>query len=211
MPPFARHLFAYSLPFLMPEGDTPGGGGGGGGETPPTTTETDPPDPAVTLKSDAALQEFVNGLLAAERKKTEDRIKADAEKRDAELKEQREREEAEKRGEFETVKAGYESKVGELEAERSALTAELEQYRELVAKDVETAWSSIPEEVRETYTGADDDALAKKQHISRNAKIIERLTAAEERRPGNPPNPRPRRGSEPAEVESPLSKRQILT
>jgi len=193
----------------------------GGGDHPPADPPADPPKdpkdpPADPPKDDDVTfdekqQKKLNDLLAAERKKTEERLATEAAAQAQREKEQRERDEAEKRGEFETVKTSLTQERDTAISERDSLKSELDTYRELVRKDVEASWSEIPEEVRETYDGGDDDVLAKKQHMDRNAKIIERLTSSEKTTSGNPPNPPP--GTPPGDVkiESPMTARQILS
>lgn len=151
---------------------------------PPGDPKDPPKDDKDDVKFDDKQQQKINDMLAAERKSAEDRtaqrLKGEAIQQAQKDKEQRERDEAEKRGEFDTVKTNLERKLAEVERDRDAFKTERDAYRELVSKDVDASWESIPKEVRETYVGEDDDALAKKQHIVRNAKIIERISQTRE-------------------------------
>lgn len=175
----------------------------------PTDQKPDRREIAEKLKADADLQQFVNDMIAAERKRTEDKLKAEADEREREAREAREREEAEKRGDFEQVKQDYETRVSSLATEKQSIEARLKQYEELVKADVDAQWGEIPEEVRETYTGDPEDVLARKDHIVRNKKIIERLTAGTTTTRGNGPNP-PAGKPVTEEAKSPVSGRAVL-
>lgn len=183
------------------DGDPPAGDPPGGDEK---------PDPRDQLKANPDLQAFVNDLIASERRRTEDKLTADAEAKAKADREAREREEAEKRGDFEKVKQDYETRITSLETDKGTVETRLKQYEDLVRKDVEAQWGEIPEEVRETFTGDDDDVLAKKDHIVRNKKIIERLTAPGATEHGNGPNP-PAGKPITEDAKSPVTGRSILS
>lgn len=121
----------------------------------------------------------------------------------------RKRQEQEAAGEYETAKATLTKDRDDAITERDSIKAERDEYRDLVTKDVEAAWDKLPEEVREAYDGEDDDVLAKKRHMTRMAKVIEKLTA-EEAKPGNGPNPKPAGNTKP-EIPSALPKQRLFS
>ena len=125
------------------------------------------------------------------RKRAEKRIK---ELEDAEAERQAEEQ---KKADAERIEQGkWEELATKREAELTAkttslqaMTAERDTLLSIVKADVDAAWDTIPEEVREAYDGEDDDVLAKKQHMTRNAKIIARLQDTGGQ-PGNRQNPK---------------------
>lgn len=157
----------------------------------------DPPEPPADPKPDDVTfdekqQEKLNALLAAERKRTEEataaRLKQEQADAKAKADAEAERKRQEAAGEFDQVKASLTSERDTALDEAKTLKTTNEALLALVTADVEAAWGDLPEEVREAYDGADDDPLAKKQHMTRMAKVIARLTA-EAAKPGNGPNP----------------------
>lgn len=109
---------------------------------------------------------------------------------------------AKKRAESEAVEQGKWQELAEKrEADLATTTESLstlkatnETLLTLVKADVDAAWNDLPDEVRDAYDGDDDDPLAKKQHMTRMAKVIERLTVSGAT-PGNGPNPKPSDGT----------------
>jgi hypothetical protein len=124
---------------------------------------------------------------AADKARAEERQKIADEKKKAD--EEAERKKAEEAGEFDKVKASLTKERDDVAAERDQLRAQNETLLKLVTADVENDWKAVPAEVKETYDGKDDDLLAKKQHMQRNAKIIARLKG--EKKPGVPKDPDP--------------------
>lgn len=158
------------------------------------------PETGLGDKGAAALREERDA-----RKRAEKRIR-ELEKADAERQEQdRKRSEAEQaeQGKWKELAEKRDADLAEKTTTLEAVTAERDTLLSIVAADVESAWKSIPDEVREAYDGADDDVLAKKQHMTRNAKIIARLQGDDDGKPGNRENPKSR-GSEKPKVPSPV-------
>ena len=162
---------------------------------------------------DAVLGEKGEAALKAERdarKKAEKRLreleKAEAERQDAD----RKREEAEQaeQGKWQELATKREAELTEKTTALETITAQRDTLLSLIVKDVESSWKDIPEEVRETYDGDDDDVLAKKQHITRNAKIIARLQGDDDGKPGNRENPKGSNGK--PDVKSPHKKSDLL-
>lgn len=162
------------------------------------------PETGLGDKGAAALREERDA-----RKRAEKRIR-ELEKADAERQEQdRKRSEAEQaeQGKWKELAEKRDADLAEKTTTLEAVTAERDTLLSIVAADVESTWKTIPDEVREAYDGADDDVLAKKQHMTRNAKIIARLQDAGEK-PGHPRNPESNGGR--PEVKSPHKKLDLL-
>lgn len=177
---FLLTLFSF---LFFTEGDPPAG-------DPP---KGDPPEPKPDeVTFDEKQQAKLNALLAAERKKTEEATAARLKQEQADAKAKAdadaERKRQEAAGEFDQVKQSLTTERDTALDEAKTLKATNDALLALVTADVDAAWGDLPDEVREAYDGPDDDPLAKKQHMTRMAKVIARLTA-EAAKPGNGPNP----------------------
>lgn len=207
-----RFLLAL-LPFLLSAfnggaGDNSDGDDGNEGDGDGDTGKNGKPE---GITDD--IQKWVSGLIA---KAERDGKRKGKEAAEAAIQTTREQEEADRKraadeakGDYETAKKaisderdGFKTRAEQAEAERDA-------FRDLVTKDVEAAWDKLPEEIREAYDGEDDDVLAKKRHMRRMAKVIEKLTA-EEAKPGNGPNPKPAGNTKP-EIPSALPKQRLFS
>lgn len=137
-------------------------------------------------------QDEINRIAAKERREGAKRARED---RDAEIEEQRkkdavaaQRTKDQEAGEFEKVKESLQNDAKTASDERDTLKDQRDTLLGLLKADVDATWNDLPEEVKDAYDGEDDDVLAKKQHMTRMAKVTERLTAASSG-PGNGPNP----------------------
>lgn len=144
-----------------------------------------------------AQQTAINSIVAREARKAAEKARAE---RDAELDAEREAAEAEaarkiaeEAGEFETVKAQLLADKEKIESDLNLTTKERDDLLAMVKVDVDSAWSNLPAEVRDAYDGDDDDVLARKQHMTKMKKIIDRLAGKPNN--GNPPAPKPTDGS----------------
>jgi len=183
--------FAGMFPQVFHESQNSGGGNGEGGEGqngPPAGGEQKPTKVEFTPEQN----EWIGNKIAYELKKAQEKRDADEAEAKKKADAEAERKKAEDAGKFEEVKTSLISERDTALAERKAIEAERDEYRELVTKDVNASWSALPEEIREAYDGADDDVLAKKRHMTRMAKVIERLTGdTTSPAGGNRPNPKP--------------------
>lgn len=159
-----------------------------------TETEQQQDDQTTEQHQEASLGDAGKRALEAERE-----ARKAAEKEAREAKQKLDQIEAAQR-EADEAQAAEQGRWKELaekrEADLSTATTDLTAARErlatleaLVKADVDAAWDDLPEEVRDAYDGPDDDPLAKKRHMQRMAKVIERLTADANRKIGNGPNP----------------------
>ncbi len=74
-----------------------------------------------------------------------------------------------------------------LEAERDAANAraaQLDALIEAIRPEIDEQWKALPAEVTELYEGAEDDVLAKRAHIARTRKLIDKLNAQQEQAKG---------------------------
>lgn len=180
-----RYLrYATLLPYLQAD---PGDGGGGSNDDPAANDQDPEGDKPLGEKGEAALKAERDARKAAEKRardaqKELDDLKAAKVKADEE-------EQAEQ-GRWKELAEKREASLTETTTERDSLKAERDEYKALLTADVDASWKDLPEEVREAYDGEDDDVLAKKRHMARMAKVIQKLTA-ESGTPGNGPNPKP--------------------
>ena len=201
-----RFLFAL-LSFLFFQSTPPAGD--------PPADEPPKDDPPTKPEFTAEQQKVINDWIAKERKKAEEdaaaRLKAEADeaKRKADAEAERKRQEA--AGEFDKVKDSLTTERDTAVTERDNLKTERDALLALVKADVDAQWDALPDEVKEAYDGDADDPLARKQHMTRMAKVIARLTE-KPRTPGNGPNPPASDGKVDLEkIESLQSKRSILS
>jgi hypothetical protein len=137
------------LRFLLPLLFFNAGEGGGEGD-PPKDGEKGKEPPEV--KFDDAQQKRVNDLIAAERKSTEDRVKAalkaeqDA-KADKETKD-RERAEQETKGQYESAKASLTQERDTLAGERDALKTENDALTGYFKTEYEQSLKDLPEVIK---------------------------------------------------------------
>lgn len=162
----------------------------------PTTDHTPPPDDRDDDGADEQLGEAGKRALERERaaRKAAERAARDAQAEMQRMRdEQRKREEAEaaEQGRFRELAERREAELAQAQDQLTAVQQERDALLDIVRADVESHWDQLPDEVREAYDGADDDVLSKRRHMHRMAKVIQRLTTADESRPGNGPNPRP--------------------
>lgn len=136
------------------------------------------------IASQAELDNIIGKRLDRERKKLakEIRDEIEAEARTAE---------AERQGNFEKLYADLKAEHDAIKGEVESKDARIDELLTIVKADVDAKWDDLPEEVKDAYDGDADDPLAKRKHMQRMAKVIERLTAAGEHKPGNGPNPPP--------------------
>jgi len=75
-------------------------------------------------------------------------------------------------GKFDEVRQTLESERDQALAKAAHLDALIEALR----PEIDEQWKGLPAEVTELYEGADDDVLAKRAHIARTRKLIDKLT-----------------------------------
>lgn len=197
---FVRRQFlplAYSLPFLNPEGDPPAGGG-----NPPA----DPPE----VKFDEAQQRKVNDLIAAERKATAERVKADLATQAAADKvkadEERERKEAEGRGEFDKVKTSLEQKASAAESERDRIREENETFATIFEAQYAADVKEVPDEIWAELKPADDAPLTERITALKRAQKIAGLVSTAATPTGSRPIPKP--GSQQTSFDEEVAKQR---
>ncbi len=120
----------------------------------------------------------------AARKAAEDRadkLEADAKKRADD--------EAAKQGQWQELAEKREADLTESQTTLESVQAQLDEAMTILKAETDATWKAIPEEVRELYDGDDADVLAKRKHLTRSKKLIERLAKTDERKPRNGPNP----------------------
>ncbi len=211
---FVRPLSSFvRLPLLSPEGE---GGGGGNQSTDPAKPEDANPgeqgDAGKTRVefSDEQMAEL-GRIVAKERKEAErkaiDKAKADADAAAEQARKDRERDEEIKRGEFDKARSSLESERDAAKGEATSLKAENDQLRAAVDSILTAEWKALPAEVRDAYSGADDDPLAKLAWLPKGKKLAEKLTGSNSG--GNRAGPKPGGDGAP-EITSLVSGRQLL-
>lgn len=83
-------------------------------------------------------------------------------------------------GEFDTARQAIEAERDKAIADRDAANAKLEAVVSSLETSVKEAWKTLPPEIAELYDGAADDIVAMQAHISKHAKLLERLTGQQE-------------------------------
>lgn len=165
-------------PLLETAGDS-GSGGAGGGEgsgNSDTSGSKDGGDGA----GGASLSDSGKRALDAEReraKEAERRAKA-AEKELADRKaadDAAKEEAARKNGEFESLATSLKSERDELKTKLDAAEQRATRLQEAVDGFVKAEWEAIPQDVRDLYTGADDDPLAKLAFVPKAKKLADKL------------------------------------
>lgn len=181
-----------------PEGDPPAG-------DPPKPD----PEPEVTLTPEQ--RKWVDGQIAAARRKAENEGKSKAEQAAAAAKAQADEEakikKQEEEGEYEAAKATLISERDEARAEAKAHEDRIAAMLAMLSPGVEKRWTDLPEDVTALYDGADDDILAKAAHLEKTAGLVAKLTAAPTARVGL--TPRPNGTTVPDKITSPVSAKQI--
>jgi chromosome segregation ATPase len=173
-------------------------------KTPVTDPVTD--EPTGTEPEPEGLSDAGKAALKAERQKARDAEKAlkahqaelDAlrkEKADAAAaKAQADEEEARRKGEFEQIATKRSEELKTATGERDTYKAQLDALVTAIKPEVDARWKGLPDEVTELYEGGDDDILAKRAHIAKHQKLIDRLgeqdDAAKDRH-RTPMTPRP--------------------
>lgn len=167
-------------------------GNPGGGGNPPET----PPEPPKKPEFDDSQQQFINDLLAKERKATEEktalRIKAEADAAAAAEAEKRKNDEAAARGEFDTVRADLEGKVTSVEGERDALKTEVDALRSYFDAEYDAAVKDLPDVIT-AFKPSDDAPFAERSAWLTKAKE-QAAKVVKGQAPGNHPNPNPASG-----------------
>lgn len=140
-----------------------------------------------------AAKEKGEGRKAAQREYQQQQDKAKA---DAELAKQ------ESEGKYEEAKQKLTSDLQSVQQER-------DRALEILKANIDTQWNAIPESVRSTYKGDEDDVLAKSAHMQQMQPIIAELAekAKGSKAGGNPPNPRAASGK--VEVPSAVPKQRM--
>lgn len=140
-----------------------------------------------------------------------DKIEADARKEADEK--------AKKQGEWQELAEKRDADLTEATSKLTNATTELESLRTYVTADVEAVAKTVRDAAKDVpaakilmeFHPGDDASTADLITWTKRAKAqLPELTATESKRPGNGPNPNPSDGNDDAEVESPISKRQIL-
>ena len=173
-----------------------GNPGGGGAKSDPPVDDKDGKNPPAELTLDdrsswtpeqwqaeiqrIATKEKAEGRKAAEReyqqKQDEAAAEADLQKQEAEGK--------------------YEEAKGQLTKERDAAVADRDRALELLKADIDTRWEGMPDSVKGTYSGEEDDVLAKSAFMQQMKPIIDELESKAEKEnersnPGNTKGPKP--------------------
>ncbi len=220
---FIRRSFfpiAFSLPMLSPEDSSVGDAKVTESVMepvtkvdPPTVEEptkvTDPPK-SDEVKFDDAQQKKVNDLLAAERKTTAEKVKADlaAEAAAAKQKvdEDKARDEAEKRGEFDKVKTDLEGKLATAEDALKTTTDELTNLREFFTEHVKSQTKEWSKELKDLLASAEAPVKDQVAQMTKLQKIADDLKKATGR--GNGPDPEPATKDK-VDVKSPIPAAQM--
>lgn len=108
----------------------------------------------------------------------------------------------ESEGEYETAKT-------QLTADLTTAQAERDQALEILKANIDTQWNEMPESVKSTYKGDEDDVLAKSAYMQQMQPIIAELVekAKASKAGGNPPNPKAATGK--VEVPSAVPKQRM--
>lgn len=144
------------------------------------------------ITSQAELDNLIGKRLDRERRKLAKELRDEI---TSEITEEARRKEAEEQGDYkkllDDLQPKYDTAVTDLEAAQQRLDMALKVVNDSLA----ATWDTVPEEVRDLYDGADDDALARQAFLAKPAtqKLIERLTE-KAHTPGNGPNPKPSDG-----------------
>lgn len=145
-------------------------------DQPPATdaTTATPPNQGDTAKVvfTPEQQAAINKLIGEARREGKHAAEADIEAARKAAADEAERNRQIEAGEFDKVRQS-------LEAERDQFRTRAEQLDSLIAAikpDVDAQWAALPEEVTELYDGDGEDVLAKRTHIAKHKKLIDRLT-----------------------------------
>lgn len=171
-------------------------------ETVTVETVTDHADPGGTTGetpkptfSDAQQAE-VNRLMAKTRRDAADKARADAKAErdaaDAQTRTDADRKKAEERGEFDRVIADIERERDEANTKLDAANAKADRYSDAVAAFLDDDWQKLPDLVRDSYSGPDDDPLARLAWLPKGKALADHQTARGAR--GNGPDPAPGNG-----------------
>lgn len=147
-------------------------------DPPADPTEDKDPD-GLSEAGKAALQKERDARKQAAKEAREakaelDRLRAEKAEADA-AKAKAEEDEAKRKGEFEQLANKRAEDLAAAIAERDAERAEKAALIEALKPEIDEQWKGLPAEVTELYEGADDDVLAKRAHIARTRKLIEKL------------------------------------
>lgn len=124
----------------------------------------------------------------AARKELEDELDAKA-KADAADAQRKADEEA---GKFESVKQSLTEERDTAKSNLESAQSERDRALELLKANVDAQWDGLPDSVKKTYSGEEDDVLAKSAHMQQMKPIIDELAEKAEtpKGGGNPPNPK---------------------
>lgn len=151
-------------------------------------------------------------IVAKERRLAADAARAEADAARAEADEQarkdRERQQEIDKGNFDAARSSLEGERDAAKGEATSLKAENDQLRAAVDSVLAAEWTALPAEVRDAYSGADDDPLAKLAWLPKGKKLAEKLTGSNGSG-GNRPGPNPSGNGTP-EVTSLVSGRHLL-
>jgi hypothetical protein len=181
---FRQYLTAFTLPFLL------------GLAVPlfgdPAPGDPGPDDDPDDVKFDDKQQAKFNAAVAAERKATEERVraklKAETDAAEAAVKTKREQEEAEKRGEFDTVRASIEQERDKAAQERDGYKTDLDILNTHFEAEYATRVKTLPENVWKYHKPAEAASLAVRMAALASAEAQARDLGVNAK-PGNGPNP----------------------
>lgn len=171
------------MPFMASEGN----------EDPPESdsNEGEKPDTPPTDRSQWTEKEW-----QAEIQRIAAKEKADGRKA-AEREYQQQQAESQRKAELakQEAEGKYEEAKQQLGADLESAQRARDEALKLLKANVDTQWDELPDAVKKTYTGDEDDVLAKSSHMNLMNPIIAELAEKEAAQaPGNRPNPNPADG-----------------
>lgn len=121
-----------------------------------------------------------------------------------------EEEDAIKRGEFEKIATERADALKAKDAELAIVNERISTLVAAIKPDVEAQWATLPDEITELFTGADDDVIGKRSFMSTHKKLIDALAVkANETVNGYRPVAVPNYNGKGSAIKSPLSAREI--
>lgn len=178
-----------AVPRMFYSADNDGAGGSSPApEAYPGDVGGSPAKPIMTEEELTAYKaDLRRNLLADVRRQVREEEDAAAKK----ARQEREEAEAKARGDFEVVENQLRVDLASAEEEAQKLRETNQRFTDVVNRMLEDQWNPLPEEIREMYTGADDDVLAKLDFLPRARRLVERFTSSSETPPplrGNGPD-----------------------
>ena len=141
------------------------------------------------------VQEYFNGIIAAEKRRAKDDAKAefDAAKAAADQKaaDDKKVSDEEAKSNYEAAKLLIEKERDDAKGSLTTVTAERDRLLGMIKSDVEATWKDLPAEVVEMYDGEDTDLLAKKDFMTKMEKVIVKLTGSKDKKRGHVEDPDP--------------------